>query len=145
MSGKSFQLAIHAADHSFYEGPCHYLSIPTPEGQYGIMANHENTIFALVPGSLYYRTEKGGAKHLAAVSYGIVKMENNQALVLVNSCERPEDIDLSRAEQDEAEARAALQALESQEDQEDQREEALIEAKLLRSLSRIKVKKQQGK
>ncbi len=142
MPEKTFQLAIHAADHSFYEGPCYYLSIPTPEGQYGIMAHHENTIFAIEPGSLYYRVEKGGDKHLAAVSFGMLKMENNQALVLVNTCEKPEEIDLSRAEREEAETRAALEALE---DQEDQREEALLEAKLLRSLNRIKVKKQQGK
>lgn len=105
------------------------------------MAHHENTIFAIEPGSLYYRVEKGGDKHLATVSFGMLKMENNQALVLVNTCEKPEEIDLSRAEREEAETRAALEALE---DQEDQREEALLEAKLL-DLNRIKVKKQQGK
>lgn len=34
----SFRVHILAADHTFYDGPCESLTIPAPDGQYGIWA-----------------------------------------------------------------------------------------------------------
>ena len=53
----SFRVHILAADHTFYDGPCESLTIPAPDGQYGIWAGHANTICATVPGTLYLRVE----------------------------------------------------------------------------------------
>ena len=88
----SFRVHILAADHTFYDGPCESLIIPAPDGQYGIWAGHANTICATVPGTLYLRVP-GGEEQLAAVSSGVVKIEDNDVLVLVDSAEHPEDID----------------------------------------------------
>ena len=93
----SFRVHILAADHTFYDGPCESLIIPAPDGQYGIWAGHANTICATVPGTLYLRVP-GGEEQLAAVSSGVVKIEDNDVLVLVDSAEHPEDIDRLRAQ-----------------------------------------------
>ena len=93
----SFRVHILAADHTFYDGPCESLIIPAPDGQYGIWAGHANTICAIIPGTLRLRVPEG-AEQIAAVSSGVVKIEDNDVLVLVDSAERPEDIDRVRAE-----------------------------------------------
>ena len=93
----SFRVHILAADHTFYDGPCESLIIPAPDGQYGIWAGHANTICAIIPGTLRLRVPEG-AEQIAAVSSGVVKIEDNDVLVLVDSAERPEDIDRLRAQ-----------------------------------------------
>ena len=106
---RTFRLRILAAERMFYDGPCQSLMVPTIDGLYGLMALHENVVIAIIPGKLILRGEDG-REQVAAVSEGMLKMENNEALVLVDTIERPEEIDLHRAEQIAAESEAALQA-----------------------------------
>ncbi len=93
---KSFNIHILEADNTFYEGECESLMVPTSNGQYGVLAGHSNTITAIVPGIMTYRTP-GGEDLLASVSAGLLKIENNDVLVLVDAAERPEEIDANRA------------------------------------------------
>ena len=93
---KSFKIHILEADNTFYEGECESLMVPTSNGQYGVLAGHSNTITAIVPGIMTYRTS-GGEDLLASVSAGLLKIENNDVLVLVDAAERPEEIDANRA------------------------------------------------
>ena len=85
---ETFQVHILAADKTFYEGPCVSLSIPTSEGEFGILAHHSSMIAAVRPGTLRYQIP-GEPMRLAAVSPGMVKVERNDVLVLVDSVERP--------------------------------------------------------
>jgi len=89
---KSFHLELLAADHPLYIGPCESLTVSTLDGKYGILANHSNMILAVVPGPLFFRPP-GQDRQILSASYGLVKVENNTVLVLVDSLERPEDID----------------------------------------------------
>ena len=93
---KSFKIHILEADNTFYEGECESLMVPTSNGPYGVLAGHSNTITAIVPGIMTYRTP-GGEDLLASVSAGLLKIENNDVLVLVDAAERPEEIDANRA------------------------------------------------
>ena len=93
---KSFKIHILEADNTFYEGECESLMVPTSNGQYGVLAGNSNTITAIVPGIMTYRTP-GGEDLLASVSAGLLKIENNDVLVLVDAAERPEEIDANRA------------------------------------------------
>ncbi|MBO4733978.1 MAG: ATP synthase F1 subunit epsilon [Clostridia bacterium] len=92
----TFTVHILAADKVLYEGDCESLIIPTPWGQYGILAHHCKAICAIVAGRLTYRAP-GGKNQYAAVSDGLVKIEDNDVLILVDTAERPEDIDLNKA------------------------------------------------
>ena len=82
------------------------LVIPTTEGMYGIQAMHENLVAAVTIGVVKYTLPDGTRCH-AAVSNGIVKVENNEVLILVESAEDPDDIDEERALQEEQMARDA--------------------------------------
>ena len=77
----TFKVHILSAHRTFYEGPCESLVIPAVDGQYGVLAGHSNTITALVPGRLTFRAP-GEEEVEAAVSAGIMKIENNDVLVL---------------------------------------------------------------
>ncbi|MBQ9647242.1 MAG: ATP synthase F1 subunit epsilon [Oscillospiraceae bacterium] len=103
----SFNLHIRSADRDFYEGECVGLTLALPDGQLGLLANHSPMVAAVVPGLLTYRPGDGTAVTVAAGS-GVVRFENNDALVLLDSVERPEDIDVARAEAAVEHAREAL-------------------------------------
>ncbi len=91
-----FQVHILAADRTFYEGPCVSLTLPTSDGELGILAHHSAMIAAVQPGTLRYQPPEQEAR-TAAISLGMVKVEKNEVLVLADSVERPEEIDEARA------------------------------------------------
>ena len=129
-----FRVQILAADHPFYEGTCCALSLPTSNGMYGILAHHSNMITAIVPGTLRYQPEEGVIRE-AAVSRGLAKVENGEVLVLVDTAERPEEIDAKRARRDADAAREAM--LQNKSIMEYQ----TAQATLARAVSRLRVKR----
>ena len=131
---KQFNIRILAADHVFYEGRCDSLDVPTTNGLFGILANHSNIISAIVPGKLIFRIP-GQENQYAAVSEGLLKVENNEVLVLVDSAERPEEIDANRAIREAEEAKEELLQKRSV------LECKLARGNLSRALNRLKVKR----
>ena len=135
---KPFNLRVLSPDHPYYEGLCESLVITTTEGEYGILADHSNTIVAVAPGTIKIKPldEQGISMNqmLAAVSYGLVKIENNQVLVLVNSIERPDEIDENRALRNIEEAREAMIHKQSEKDY------IVAKARMARAMNRLKVK-----
>lgn len=129
----TFQIAILAADRDFYEGLCESLVVPTLEGQIGILAHHSNLIEAIVPGRLTY-TIPGEKPRYAFVSEGMLKVEDGEVLVLVDSAEKPEEIDENRAKRAEARAKEALLQKKSH------REYLEGQMRLTRAMNRLKLK-----
>lgn len=130
---EAFAVHILAADHPFYEGTCFSLMLPTTNGMYGIRAHHSNMITALVAGSLYYQIREGVFQE-AAVSGGLAKVENGEVLILVDTAERPEEIDTKRARRDADAAKEALLQRKSI------LEYQAAQATLARAVSRLRVK-----
>lgn len=130
---KLFPLKILSPHHPFYEQDCAYLEFPTTDGQYGIQANHSNLIAALVPGMVRIKDENG-VDHIAAVSGGLIKVEKGSVLIMADTIERLEDIDISR---NEAEAERAHEALLQKKSIQ---EYHIAEAQLARAMNRLKVK-----
>ena len=130
---ESFQVHILAADRTFYEGPCESLTISTSDGELGILAHHSPMLAAVLPGTLRFRIP-GQEPQLAAVSPGMVKVEANEVLVLVDSAERPEEIDAARARREADQAREALLQKRSRQ------EHQVAQATLARALNRLRVK-----
>lgn len=129
----AFLVHILAADKTFYEGPCESLTISTSDGEQCILAHHSNMIAAVLPGTLYYRVP-GGEPQMAAVSPGMMKVEKNEVLVLVDSAERPEEIDTARARREADEAMEAILQKRSRQ------EYQVAQATLARALNRLRVK-----
>ena len=91
----TFSLKIISSDKIFYEGPCQYLTIPAPDGQKGVLPHHENMVIAVDPGELKFQKPDGEWVE-AVVSMGFAEIMNNRVSVLVNTAERPEDIEAAR-------------------------------------------------
>lgn len=94
----TFSLKIIASDKVFYDGRCTVLIVPALDGEEAVMAHHENMVIATKEGELRFRTEEGGEWRKAVVGIGFAHIANNRVTVLVDTAERPEDIDAVRAQ-----------------------------------------------
>ncbi len=128
----TFSLTVLAADKPFYDGECKSLVIPTSDGEIGIQAKHCNMIAAIVPGMIRVKTPTNEA--VAVVSDGIIKVENNKVLVLVDTIERPEEIDENRARRAIEESKEAILQKKSI------RDYYAAQARMTRAVSRLKAK-----
>ncbi|MFA7637253.1 MAG: ATP synthase F1 subunit epsilon [Monoglobales bacterium] len=129
----SFELKILSADKPFYDGISYSLTVPTHDGSYGILAHHHNVITAVVPGLLYF-TDSENVTQTVVVSNGIVKVEKNNVLILVETAERPEEIDENRAR------RAAEAAKEELLQKKGILEYHIAQKNMARAISRLKAK-----
>ena len=132
---QAFRVEILASDHPFYSGECYSLVIPTLNGMYGIHAHHSNMITAIGPGTLQYQIRENEPLE-AAVSGGMAKVENGEVLILVDTAERPDEIDANRARR---RADAAKEALLQKKSIQEYR---AAQASLARALTRLRVKRQ---
>lgn len=128
----SFKITVLAADKPFYSGKCESLVVPTSDGEVGIQANHSNMIAAVIPGLIRFTANEN--THIAAVSEGIIKVENGEVLVLVDTIERPEEIDVNRANRAIAEAKEAILQKKSI------RDYYAAQARMTRAINRLKTK-----
>lgn len=126
----TFTLQLFAADRPFYNGKVHMVILPAIDGEKAVMANHEEMVIAIKEGVVRYQLEDE-TWHKAVVSDGFADVANNRLKILVYSCERPEDIDLKRAQ--EAKERAEEQLRQKQSIQ----EYHVSKASLARALVRI--------
>ena len=106
-----FSVKVIASNRVFYEGKCRSLVLPELDGEKGILAHHENMIIAIENGVMKIQQEDGEWIE-AAVSSGFAQIINNRVLVLVLSAEKPEEIDIRRAQ--EAKERAEEQLRQKQ-------------------------------
>ena len=108
----TFKLHFMASEHMVYDGDAESVSLMTTEGSIGILAHHSNLIMAVVPGIVEYvpvgeaAKEAGmSGKQISVVSDGLLKVENNEVMILVDTAEHPEEIDEARARRAEEQAR----------------------------------------
>ena len=131
----TFGLKIIASDKVFYEGRCRKLVIPAPDGEKGILANHENMVIAIVVGTAKVQLAGEDEWKDLAVGSGFAEIVNNRVTLLVDTAERPEDIDVRRAK--EQQERAEEQMRQKQSIQ----EYYLSQASLARAMTRLKTSK----
>jgi F-type H+-transporting ATPase subunit epsilon len=94
---------IVAAERRVLEDDVDEILAPTPQGQVGILPRHAPLLTLLSPGEL--RLKKGDDEIILAVGGGFMEVGENQVVILADSAERAEEIDIARAE--EARRRAA--------------------------------------
>ena len=123
-----------ASDHMVFDDEAQSVSLPTTEGSVGILAHHSNIIMAVVPGEITYRAANGD-EETVIVSDGLLKVENGEVMILVDTAERPDEIDEARAQRAEERAREELKRANTN------RDIAFASAELSRAMSRIKYSK----
>ena len=131
----SFHVDFYAAERVFYQGLLEFVAVPSLDGEYGVLCEHENAVVAIVPGVLKYKHCGADEIGIVAVSDGMMRIENGRVLILVESAERPEEIDENRARREADEAKEAMLQKKSIHDY------YLAEAVMYRATNRLKVKK----
>lgn len=126
----TFNLEVYTPYRQLVIGQTESLVLPILDGAYGVQAGHEPVVTAIVPGELRYQTD--GEWHIAAVGSGFAEIMPDQATLLVSFAERPEEIDLKRAQA--AYERAQERLRQKASNQEYHRSEAA----LARAMARLK-------
>ncbi len=124
-----FKLEIITPEKTFFSGETEQIIARTTVGDVGILNGHEPYCAALGIGQM--RVMIDGQFKRAATSGGIIKVSKEKTVILVQSCEWAEDIDLNRAEHAKQVAEERIKAADSDNDL------LLAEAKLKRALNRI--------
>lgn len=138
---KEFTLHIMETDGTLYDGSCISLVVPTIGGMYGVQAHHSNLFSALTTGIMKYTTPDKQEYYLS-ISGGMIKVENNDVVILADSAERPEEVDEGRAHEAISEAKAAMSSLDGDEFSDLTMRSA--EAMMRRAINRLKLKKRYG-
>ena len=125
-----FRLQILTPDNLFFDGETDNLIVRTTVGDKGILARHEDYVAALPIGKMKVRID--GKFRTAAVSEGTVKVSKDKTVVLVQSCEWADEIDIDRAKAAKEKAEERLKAAEK-----DNNDYLLAEYKLKRAVNRI--------
>ena len=128
----TFSLKVIACDRIFFDGRCTQVVLPLHDGEKAIQAHHENMVSAVENGELKFKPEGADKHETVVVGTGFVESINNRVTVLVETAERPEEID-------EARAKEALERAEEQLRQKQSiREYYHSRASLARAMTRLK-------
>ena len=91
----TFYLKITSSSGLFYEGQCQSIVLPTDDGEYGVLAHHASMVVGISIGILRYKADDKW--YYVAVGQGFSRIVANSVVIVVDSAERPEDIDENRA------------------------------------------------
>ncbi len=97
MMNHSFRLRLIASDKVFYDGRSTALIVPALDGELAVMAHHASEVVATQVGEARFRREGSDEWQYAVVGAGFVYIANNRVTMMVDTAERPEDIDKVRA------------------------------------------------
>ena len=127
------RLEIVTAERAVYSQDVDEVIAPGIDGELGILPQHAPLMTMLQPGML--TVKKDGDELNLAVSGGFMEVRPERVIILADTAERAEEIDVARAEEarrraEEAKAGAAAVGAEAQ---------MAAEASLARALARLKV------
>ncbi|MFC1932662.1 F0F1 ATP synthase subunit epsilon [Chloroflexota bacterium] len=127
----TIKLDIVTAERVVYSEDVDIVTAPGVEGQLGILPHHTPLMTTLEAGEL--RVKKSGEEFAMAVSGGFLEVRPDRIIVLADTAERAEEIDLARAE--EAKRRAQERLVQHAPEVDTTR----AEAALRRALTRLRV------
>ncbi len=125
------RLDVVTAEREVFSDDVDEVVAPGVEGQLGILPHHAPLMTTLLPGELLIK--KGGEEFYLAISGGFIEARPDRIIVLADTAERVEEIDIARAE--EAKRRAEERLAEGIPGV----DTARAEAALRRSLIRLRV------
>ena len=127
----SLRLDIVTAERVVYSDEVDVIVAPGIEGQLGILPHHAPLMTTLHAGEL--QVKKAGEEFFLAISGGFLEVRPDRVIILADTAERAEEIDMARAEEAKRRAEERLSQHVFTVDL------ARAEAALHRSLARLKV------
>lgn len=131
---KLFNLKILTPERQFFDGPVESVTVTTTDGRFSFLADHVPIVMPLAVGTIVFRTEEGTQEVFN--SEGFLEVHHEGAVVFVQACESPAEIDKRRAE--EAKIRAEERMRQKQSMQEYQQSKVA----LARAMARLRVTSQ---
>jgi len=102
----SFTLKLITPAGVTFEGDTSEISLPTPDGQITVLANHEPIISLISPGEIVL--QQNGKDHYLATEGGIIEIANNLVKVMADTAESAESLDQAKIEEARLAAKAKL-------------------------------------
>jgi F-type H+-transporting ATPase subunit epsilon len=99
-------LQVVTPDKRLVDEDVEQVQMPGRNGYLGILPQHAPLLTELGPGEVSYT--QGGKTSYLAVSWGFAEVLPDKVTILADSAERPEDIDVKRAQEAKARADEAL-------------------------------------
>lgn len=127
----NFPVLIITPKRKVFDGQVELLSVMTTAGQLGILAKHTPLLTILKTGPMHVIVEKKPIFY--AVSGGVLSVQKDQTILLVDAIERADEIDLARAKE------AMKRAEDRLKEKSEKIDEARAKAALARALNRIQV------
>ena len=93
----TFQLEIVTPEKMVVRDVAEEAQIPTKNGYLGILPGHAPLITELAVGEITYRS--GASTHHLAVAWGFAEVLPDKVTILAETAERPEEIDVKRAQE----------------------------------------------
>ena len=109
------------------------VNVPGVEGRMGILPNHTALLTTLAYGEVTVKVD--GEEQFFAIGGGILEVQPDKVVILADSAEHADEIDLQRAE----EARRQAEKVMEEGVPEDPEQYAQIRASLLRAQARLQV------
>lgn len=106
MAADTLTLEVVTPEREVVREPVAEVQVPGREGYLGILAGHTPLLTQLGIGALSYR--KNGQTVYVAIAGGFAEVLSGRVLVLADAAQRAEEIDVSRAQSDLAEAQKKL-------------------------------------
>ncbi|MDE7298350.1 MAG: ATP synthase F1 subunit epsilon [Lachnospiraceae bacterium] len=128
-TGKYFRLQVIAPDRIFLDGEADMIELTTTEGEIGVLKDHIPLTAIVAPGIL--RIKKDGEEREAALHEGFLEILGDKVVILAESCEWPEEIDINRANEAKIRAERRLKSADAE------LNETRAELALRRSLIRL--------
>lgn len=91
-----FMLEVITPDRVAFNNEVVSVLAPGVDGYFGVLAGHQPMIAALAAGTVKVET-KGGREKFLAIGGGFFQVQNNEAVILAESAEWSEEINLDRA------------------------------------------------
>lgn len=128
----TFTLEIVTPERKVYEDQVNLVVVKGQEGELGILPNHIPLVTPIKISAVRIKKEK--VEEIIAVSGGFLEIRKDKVVILAETAEKPEDINLERAEAAKQRAQERLQA------SKDAIDHARAELSLQRALNRINIK-----
>lgn len=135
MSANKIKFKIVTPERTVYENEIDSATLPVKNGQVTILSGHRSYIAALKAGEIMLRKENEDI--YLAVSGGFIEFNEDNLIILADTAEAAEEIDIKRAE----DARIRAEELKKEKISMGELEYAKVAAAVEKELARIKVAK----
>ncbi|OOM71050.1 ATP synthase epsilon chain [Clostridium puniceum] len=129
----TFLLTVTTPSHEVYNGEVEKVFLKNADGDFEVLANHENMIASTVPCIARFKDAKGAEEELF-ISTSIVHISKNTMTICSDAAEFEDDIDVERANE-------AMQRAKKRLEEADKYNKDRAESALFRATQRLRLKK----